>query len=123
MKIYRRKNVGKGRQFPSYEEIVEIMYNKELNYNGCEILDVLYSNDRTKRFVILKSRSDFMTYSFERLQVYDEEEFVYFGKGALPAYWLPRNEGAKPVFNDFETSLNELKATPEYKTFFADVKD
>ena len=94
------------------EEIIELMYGKSLNYVD-EVVDVIYSKDKTKRYVILKDGNCF-TYTYEVLEFYDEEEYKYVG--GLPAYWYPSGGGG--IYDSIETVMKELKADPNYKSCF-----
>lgn len=113
-----RNSVIKPKCVPTREEIVESMHDKGLNYiDKYKIINVLYSSDNEHRFVILKADDNYLTYSFESLRFYDNDELSYCSDGEF-AYWLPENYGSKPVFNDLGILMRELTATPEYKTFF-----
>lgn len=118
MKFFKQKNVIKKRNLPTWEETVESMRDKGLNYiDGYKIIDVLYSTDNEHRFVILRVDDNYLTFSFESLQPYSEEEMMNFTDNEF-AYWLPEDNGAKHIFDDIEILMRELMATPEYKTFF-----
>ncbi len=118
MQIFKRKSTFKLRHLPTWDKIVETMRDKELNYiDGHTIVDVFYSIDNAHRFVILKSEDNYLTYSFESLQPYDEEELKYSNDNVF-AYWSPGNKSTKSLFDDMELLMQELTVTPEYKTFF-----
>ncbi|MDE6475109.1 MAG: hypothetical protein K2L70_08430 [Clostridia bacterium] len=104
---------------PTWEEIVSMMYDEDLCcQEDYEIVQVIYSADKEHRYVISKSDTNRLTYEYQKLQVYDEEEMAYFPSGSLPAYWLPIENVAKPIFDDINILMRELKAEPQYKTFF-----
>ena len=105
---------------PSWEEIVKIMYDKNLAF-GEEIVKVIYSQDKTNRFVVLKSEKGFYTYCFETIFPFDEEEWKYVSqdKDALPAQWeTPAVAASYSLFETEEIAMRELLCTPEYKKFF-----
>lgn len=118
MKFFKKKPKHTPRELPPWEEVVKMMYDKDL-HAPCdyEIIDVIYSTDKAHRYLILKS-DDLLTYRYERLQACDEYELLCLPDGALPAYWLPHESGAKPIFNDLDILMRELKAEPLYKTYF-----
>lgn len=116
-KLFKRKKEPQPYVTPSATELAEIMYDKELNYKD-KIISVTYSADKTYRYVILQSDKNFLTYQFEALHAYDEEEMNYFRNGGLPAYWYPTYHGYKPVFENIDELMKELKAEPEYIVYF-----
>lgn len=114
MKLFKKKN--KNTKRPTPDEIVAAMRGKDLQYiDGNKVIDVIYSPDSMHRFVIIESCGNFLTYSFESLHISDEEDLLYTGEWA---YWLSQDYGTKPVFDDINILLKELKTTPEYRTFF-----
>ena len=52
---------------PSWSEAVSVMYNKQLNCFGDELVDVLYTPDKTKRFVLLKSDKGYFRFVYSQL--------------------------------------------------------
>ena len=118
MKRFKKKAEEKTTQLPSWEEIVSRMYDEELYCpEDYIIVKVIYSADKAHRYVVFKSDTDYLTYVYEKLQAYDEYELTYFPSD-LPAYWLPNEDGARRIFNDIDIFMRELKAEPQYKTFF-----
>ncbi len=118
MKLFKHKNSKKLQQMPVWEEVVETMYGKDLNNTeGYKIINVIYSSDKEHRFIILESDDNYFTYSFESLYPYDEAVLKYITDN-LFAYWQPENYGAKPIFDDMEILMRELKTAPEYRSFF-----
>lgn len=105
---------------PSWEEIVASMRDEELNLvDGYKLIDIIYSRDSAHRFKIMKVELDagnsYFTYSFESLKQCDEDELLISSDSY--AYWLPHDEG-QHIFDDMETLMRELRATPEYISFF-----
>ena len=109
---------------PSYDEIVNMMYDKELSFaEDLEIIDVIYSNDRTKRFIILKSLNGFYKYTYEEICICDKDEWEYLSRCNLddvrPAWWEPKDKSfAYSFFGREEEALVSLKLTSEYKLYF-----
>ena len=63
---------------PTMEEIINHLYDKALQFANDEIIKVIYSNDRSKRFILLKSEKGFYKYIYEEICVYDELDWEYF---------------------------------------------
>ena len=106
---------------PTWESVVEIMYDKQLDSFLDEVVKVIYSKDKTKRYVIVKSRKGFFTYGLEALYAFDEDEWQFVGreKDALPGYWGSfAGSGSKSIFGREEELMKELICEPEYKCYF-----
>ena len=106
---------------PSWETVVKMMYDKHLDAFSDEVVKVIYSKDRSMRYVVLKDEKEFFTYQLEAIYQYDEDEWKYICShdNALPAMWEPfRGIVGKSVFENIDELLNELKAEPEYKQYF-----
>ena len=104
-----------------WESVVEIMYDKQLDSFLDEVVKVIYSKDKTKRYVILRSKKGFLTYGLEVLYAFDEDEWQWIGreKDALPGYWGPSTGvGIKSVFEKEDELMKELVCEPEYKCYF-----
>ena len=52
---------------PPFEEMVEYLYDKKLPVEKGEIIKVIYSKDRSKRFIVLKSNKGFYKYICEEI--------------------------------------------------------
>ncbi len=105
-------------QLPPWDEIVEIMQKKGLNFIDCEVVDVLVSSNKMHRCVITKSRDGHFSYGFEHLEKFDEAELCFLSPNELPACWAPSANEFRSIFADIESLLRDLKASPEYKTYF-----
>lgn len=119
--IFKKKQQVSISPMPTWESVVEIMYDKQLDSFLDEVVKVIYSKDKTKRYVILKSKKGFLTYGLEVLYAFDEDEWQFIGreKDALPGYWGPSGgRGVKSVFEREEELLRELVCEPEYKSYF-----
>ena len=116
-----KKKVAQIPPMPSWESVVEIMYDKQLDSVLDEVVKVIYSKDKTKRYVIVKSKKGFLTYGLEVLCAFDEDEWQFVGRGkdALPGYWGPSSgRGVTSIFEREEELLRELVCEPEYKCYF-----
>ena len=120
-KLFKRKSKEETPPLPSWETVVEMMYDKNLDVFSDEFVKVIYSKDRSMRYVVLKDEKDFFTYQLEAIYQYDEDEWKYICShdNALPAMWEPfRGIVGKSVFENMDELLKELKAEPEYKSYF-----
>lgn len=103
---------------PEWNEIVEMLYDKNLDFLDSTVEKVIYSKDKSKRYVVLKSDKDFFTYRLEKIYQLDEEEWSYRCSFDLtPAFWQDVDNGSKSIFSTLEDALNELKQEAEYKFF------
>lgn len=105
---------------PPWEEIVEQMYDKCLDFDG-EVVKVIYSKDRSKRYVVLKNEKGYFTYCLEAIYPFDEEEWNYIcmQENALPAMWQPFwGITGKSLFESMDELRREKKEEPEYKRYF-----
>ncbi|MCH5191578.1 MAG: hypothetical protein J1F23_05375 [Oscillospiraceae bacterium] len=103
---------------PPWSEIVEIMYDKSLGSFVDEVVSVVYSGDRTMRYVILKDKKGHFTYQLETIYQFYEYEWQYIcsGADALPAMWKSvRGSGLFAYETDL---LKEMRSEPEYKQYF-----
>ena len=120
-RLFHKKQTSDAGPMPGWETVVEMMYDKYLDTFSSEVVDVLYSIDRSMRYVILKNERGLLTYQLEALYQYDDEEWSYIRSDdhALPAIWEPyKGIVWKPFFENAEELLNELKQEPEYKQYF-----
>ena len=108
---------------PSWPEIVDLMYDKGLSSFIDDVIQVVYSTDREKRIVILKSKYGYYSYCIEQLVEFDDDEWLYVSRDpdSLPAMW----EGLQTVsglslFGTEQEAWNDLINLPEYKTYFSD---
>ena len=104
---------------PPWSEIVEIMYDKSLGSFVDEVVSVVYSADKTMRYVVLRDKKGHFTYQLETIYQFDEDDWKYIGsqKNALPAMWQSvRSSGRFAYETDL---LKEMRTEPEYKQYFA----
>ena len=119
--LFRKKPKRDIPPMPSWESIVEMMRDKHLDAFADEVVDVIYSQDCSMRYVILKDENGLFTYQLEAIYQYNEDEWKYICShdNVLPAVWEPfRGIVGKSVFENIDELLNELKAEPEYKQYF-----
>ena len=106
---------------PAWEEIVEMMYDKYLDTFSLEVVKVIYSKDRSLRYVILKNERGFFTYELEAIRKFYEDEWRYvrLHDKALPALWEPfHTPGGKSFYSDLNSLIKDMQAEGEYKTYF-----
>lgn len=106
---------------PSWETIVEMMYDQNLGGYTDELVQAIYSKDKSKRYIILKDEKGFFTYQLEAIYPYDPDEWQYRAadQPALPATWEPfHGVTGKSIFENKEELLNEMKTEPEYQQYF-----
>ena len=105
-------------KMPEWNEIVEMLYDKNLDFLDSKVEKVIYSKDKSKRYVVLKSDKGFFSYRLEKIYQLDEEEWSYRCSFDLtPAFWQDVDNGSKSIFSTLEDALNELKQEAEYKFF------
>ena len=120
-KLFKKKSKEETPTMPSWETVVEMMYDKHLDAFSDEVVKVIYSKDRSMRYVVLKDEKDFFTYQLEAIYQYDEDEWNYIcvRDNALPAMWAPFSGiVGKSIFENIDELLKEIKTEPEYKQHF-----
>ena len=125
MKDFNNKDdMLKSHGFPTWREIVAMERGKGLRFTDeYQVVDVIYSKDGEHRFVILKSSAGYLTYKYEYLVLDAEDEWEYYPKDALPAYWYSSDwsydeRTTTSLFGDVDDLMRDLKAQPQYKTYF-----
>ena len=106
---------------PSWEAVVEMMYDKSLDAFTDEIIKIIYSKDRSMRYVVLKNEKGLLTYQLEAIYRFNEDELKYISSydKTQPTMWESfREDYRKSLFDDLKELLNEMKAEPEYKQYF-----
>ena len=105
-------------KMPEWNEIVEMLYDKNLDFLDLTVEKVIYSRDKAKRYVILKSDKGFFSYRLEEIYQLDDEEWSYrCGFDLTPAFWQEVDNGSKSIFSTLEDALKELEQEAEYKFF------
>ncbi len=103
---------------PEWNEIVEMLYDKNLDCFDDEVVRVIYSKDKAMRYIVLKSDTGFFSYRLEKIYQLDEEEWSYRCSFDLtPAFWQDVDNGSKSIFSTLEDALKELEQEAEYKFF------
>lgn len=103
------------------EELAEIMYDKQLVFvPEIEVAEVLYSYDKSKRYVILKNNNGTYTYIYERIIPLDEDEInlLCLQENFLPAYWCEDGDKHCHLYNTHQDALNGIFEEPNYKIYF-----
>ncbi len=105
---------------PPRSYLVSLLYDKGFDSFPGEVVDAIYSHDRSMRYVILKSDKDFLTYTLQKIEIFDEEEwrYVFSSGGEIPAMWSDCDGCSRSIFDDIESLMRELKGEPCYKQFF-----
>lgn len=120
-RLFQKKKPKEVPAMPPRAEIVEMMYDKCLDAFADEVVSVVYSIDKTMRYVVLKDEKELFTYQLETIYQFDEDEWKYIctHNDALPAMWEPfRDIVEKSFFENEEELLKEMKEEPEYKLNF-----
>lgn len=104
------------------DEIVEIMYDKQLCYiDEIEVVNVVYSKDKSKRFVVTKSNKGFYKIEYEEICLFDEQEWSYIcnNEDALPAYWSAIDDSNSHSFYGTEDdAMNAIQQDSKYRQHF-----
>ena len=104
------------------EEIVEIMYDKQLNYiEGIEVVNVVYSKDKSKRFVIIRNDKGFYKFEYQEICLFDEQEWNYIchSEDALPAYWSAiDNLNSYSFYGSEDDAIKVLLQDVKYRQYF-----
>ncbi len=108
---------------PPLDDIIQTMYNKSLSFGDkLQVMNVEYSADKTRRFILLKSDKGYYKYTYEELCVCDEEEWRYIcnRENPCPAWWEPKDRDfAYSFFGTEEDAMSQLMMEPLYKQYFS----
>jgi hypothetical protein len=116
----KRKKAGLS-PMPSYSEIVESLYGRYPSFvEGITVKRVIYSKDRAKRFIIIKSDKGFYKYLYEEICVCDADEWEMISaiEGAEPACWAPKNTIGASFFENERDAEIAITFEPEYSDYF-----
>lgn len=86
----------------SEEEIINIMYNEEIEENYEK---VFYSKNKKKRVIIYKNDINSYSYYVEKLTIVDLEERQWYGKYAI---WESDNCGQLSLYQSMECLLKDI---------------
>jgi hypothetical protein len=106
---------------PFWDNIVELLYDKNLDSFCGEVIKVLYSKDKSMRYVVLKDEKGIFTYHLEEIYQFDEDEWKYIcdNDDAIPAMWETHlGSCGYSRFANEEDLMRDLKSQPEYKQYF-----
>lgn len=121
---FKKRKQYKCPDMPSYDEIVNMMYDKGLSFaENLEIIDVIYSNDKAKRFIVLKCLNGFYKYTYEEICVCDKDEWEHLNRCGLediePGWWEPKDRSSSySFFGREEEALTSIKETSEFRLYF-----
>lgn len=107
----------------SKSDLAEIMYNKQISFAPeIEVIDVFYSIDKLKRFVVIKSDKSLYSYCYETVELLDEEEYNYMImcgiKDVLPANWMPSDSGGASFYDTLKSVMKEIHSSWAYNRYF-----
>ena len=108
---------------PAWETIVEMMHDQQLDSFPAEVVNVIYSKDNAKRYIILKNENGVFTYLLEEIYQHDEYEWrlIVSHDYILPAMWVPSGKTArKSLFATEKELIKEIKTEPVYRQYFAE---
>ncbi len=104
-----------------WEDIVERLYDQYLDAFAGEVIEVIYSKDKSMRYVITESEKGLFWYGLEAIYQFDEDEWKYIRKSdkALPAMWEAHPDcNYNSFFSSKDDALREINAEPYYKQYF-----
>ena len=105
-----------------WEKVVEMKYDNDLDAFQDEVVVVVYSKDKSMRYVIMKDEQSTFTYQLEAIYQYKDGEWSYLcdSNSMLPAMWEPHSNGRSDSrFKNIDDLMKELIFEPEYKQFFS----
>ncbi len=105
---------------PEWNKIVERLYDKSLDSFSDEVVDIIYSKDKSMRYVITKDEKGLFRYCLESICQFDEDEWKYICEYSdIPAMWEvhPGLNGSS-IFDTKEIAIKEIKVEPYYKQYF-----
>ena len=53
-KLFKKKQIPEISPMPSWEAVIELLYDKHLDAFSDKVVEVIYSKDRSMRYVVLK---------------------------------------------------------------------
>ena len=122
-KLFPKKQPVCCREMPTWDEIVEYMQGKELNFFADAIVRVIDSRDHAKRVIILRSDHGYYKTVYEEIRVWDEDEWIYFcnDPNRYPAYWesVESSINNKSFYGTEEDAIKAVTESHEYKMYFA----
>ena len=120
--LFLKKKKANVPLMPPFYEIIEMMFDKGLSFSkDLQVIKVIYNQEKTKRFILLKSVNGYYKYTYEELCVFNEEEWMYICnlENAVPACWNSMDRSfAYSFFGTEEEALAMLMQEGEYKQYF-----
>jgi len=116
-----KKQQNEMSSIPPREEMIDFMYDKELGYGGGTVARVIYSGDKTKRFVIVKDNKGYFKYFYEEIHFCTDEEWGYssIDENSYPATWEAVNvSNCASFFGTEEEAYRAVTSETAYKDFF-----
>ena len=125
MGLFRKKEEHPVPPMPSWEEVVEQLHDKGLDWFAQEVVEVLYSQDGAMRYVILRRDSGVLSYVLQKICMEDPEEWERLHSIGLlhpikAGWWesVPPSDGSS-FFNSLADLREELQREWTYETYFA----
>lgn len=121
--LKKRKSPASSFEIPTWEEIVEHMQGKDLSNFTDKVIRVIPSKDRSKRILILQSKSNYFKTVYEEIRVFDNEEWAYASNtpNRYPAWWetvsSPINNSS--FYGTEEDAVSALSGSIEYQMYFS----
>ncbi len=124
LSFLKKKDGKKQMEIPpimNTEDAIKLMYEKNLRPN---VIKSIYNKDKNKRYLLYRKENGFITYTFEELYLFDDEEEWYYVVStdgeALPGYWSSLAGERVSLFASEEDALRELMHDSEYLAYFVD---
>ena len=122
-RLFRKNNSSEPvPPIPEWDRIVEMLYDKGLDAYCDEVIGVIYSHDKSMRYVFLRDEKGIYTYQFEAIYQFDEDDwkYIYQQDNAVPASWESYFKSlGRSLFDNIDDMIKEIKSQPEYKRYFA----
>ena len=121
--LFHKKENQSPPPLPLWEEVGEELYDKDLDSFPHDVIEVLYSRDRSERYVLLKSQAGFFTYLFQRICTWDKDEWANLSshENIAPGWWEEplHRDTQKSYFGSLEELKAELYAEVDYQQHFS----
>ena len=104
---------------PKWDELVEMLYDQELDISDSTVEKVIYSKDKSKRYLILKDYNGIFTYRLEGICQFTEEDWSHCRSfDVIPGYWTEAGNSHTSIFSSLEDALKGITQEPDYIQFF-----
>lgn len=123
-RLVRRKSKDKSpAPIQSWDKDIDKIYDdKRKNDENAKVqceqenLQTIYSSDREMRCVFFRSANGLISYEFEMLSHFDEDELQYM-TDSTPV-WCPFSSGSASFFDSIDDAKKEMLSDPTYKAYF-----